>query len=531
MTFDTRASAGTDPCVLSVQGIVKTYASRVLDAVDLDLQAGQVHALLGANGAGKSTLVRVVCGLTSPDEGSMTLHGRPYAPSTRRAAEDAGVRVVLQELNLIATLSVAENLFLARLPTRFGLIDRSRLQARARQALAMVGLADLDPETRVAALGIGHRQLVEIAAALAGDCRLLILDEPTAALTGHEVDVLFAHVQRLRDAGIAVLYITHRLEEIGRVADRVTVLRDGRVATSSATGAIDRDELVASMTAGSVSLASADARAATPPDAIAGPVPSSTSPADVALRVRGLRSGRAVRDVGFDVRRGEIVGLSGLVGAGRTETLRAIFGADRRDGGEVRVYDGPPLPSGNPRRAVAAGIGMVPEDRQHDALLPALSLRANATLAALPSVSAARTWIDRTREHSVAVDLMTRLDVRAASDEVPVAHLSGGNQQKVVLARWLLRECPVLLVDEPTRGIDVAAKRVVHARLVDLAQQGTAIVVVSSELEELTALCDRIVVIAAGRVTATFERREFNEAALLAAAFAHATDRLPARPA
>lgn len=507
--------------VLSVRGLSKAYATPVLDAIDLDLDGGQVHALLGANGAGKSTLVRIVCGLTRPDAGTMSFQGRTYAPSTRRAAEDAGVRVVLQELNLIPTLSVAENLFLARLPTRFGVIDRQRLHAQARDALDLVGLADLAPQTPVSALGIGQRQLVEIAAALAGDCRLLILDEPTAALTGHESERLFTHVRRLRDTGIAVLYITHRLEEIARIADRVTVLRDGRVRMSCEADGVDREALVAAMTA-----------EASPSTDSTPEVPRARRTVDMALRVQGLRCGRAVRDVSFDVRRGEIVGLSGLVGAGRTETLRAIFGADRRDAGEVRVHGGALIPSGNPAVAVAGGIGMVPEDRQRDALLPAMSLRANTSLAALTSLATARTWIDRTREQAAVVDLMTRFGIRARNEVEPVGHLSGGNQQKVVLARWLLRQCVVLLIDEPTRGIDVAAKRAVHALLTDLAAQGTAIVVVSSEVEELMAICDRIVVLAAGRVTATFERPAFSEAALLDAAFAGSVDRhAPARPA
>ena len=258
--------------------------------------------------------------------------------------------------------------------------------------------------------------------------------------------------------------------------------------------------------------------------------------ADTILEVRQLSRAfggiRAVDNVSLSIGRGEIVGLLGLVGAGRTETLRAIFGADRRDAGEIRVHGGPPIPAGSPSMAVAAGIGLVPEDRQRDALLPALSLRANATLATLPSLAAARMWIDRARERATTADVMRRLAVKAASDEEPVGHLSGGNQQKVVLARWLLRQCPVLLIDEPTRGIDVAAKRAVHAVLTDLAAQGTAIVVVSSDLEELVSICDRIVVLAQGRVTATVQRCDFDEASLLAAAFPGAVSELsPASPA
>jgi ribose transport system ATP-binding protein len=507
--------------LLSLRGVSKSYAVPVLTGVDLDFRAGQVHALIGANGAGKSTLVRIICGLTRADRGAMTLAGFPHAPSSRRAAADAGVQVVLQELDSIDTLSVAENLFLPRLPHRWGWLDRAALHARATRALALVGLEKLDPRTPAAALGVGRRQLVEIASALARDCRVLVLDEPTAALTASEADRLFAQVRTLRDRGIAVLYISHRLEEIAGLADRVTVLRDGRVVGHGAVGDMPRHVIMALMTggepvpppAGERAFEDAGGRAATNDEPTAATAP-------VALRVEHLQAGAMVRDVSFEVRRGEILGLSGLVGAGRTETLRAIFGADRRDGGRISLADGRPLRLRSPRDAVRAGIGLVPEDRQADALLLPQSIRSNITLATLPTVSRLRSWIGATLEHRTAVDIATRLDVRGPGLEHAAESLSGGNQQKVVLARWLLRHCAVLLVDEPTRGIDAAATPAIHGVLRALAAGGTALVIVSSDLGELTALCDRIVVLAGGRVTGTFARGAWTDASLMTAAFA-----------
>jgi ribose transport system ATP-binding protein len=439
------------------------------------------------------------------DRGTMALGGAPYAPRSRQEAQRAGVQIVTQELNLVPTLSVAENLFLTDLPRRCGFVTGSALMTRAAAALAAVGLQDLDPRTQVGYLGVGRQQLIALAAALAHSCRVLVLDEPTAALTANEIAVCFEHLRRLREAGTAILYISHRLHEIERIADRVTVLRDGRVVDTRSAAGASIDEIVQLMVGAAAvdPLERHDRRA----------------PADIALRVEGLTRGTRVRDVSLEVRRGEILGLAGLVGSGRTETLRAIFGADPIDAGTVRLGSGSALSIASPRDAVRAGIGMIPEDRREHALLLTQPVRVNMTLAGLSQFVRGRSWIDRVRETEAAERLRARLDVRSRSLDQPASELSGGNQQKVVIARWLLRDCDVLLFDEPTRGIDVGAKIAVYRVLIGLAAEGKALVVSSSELTELMALCDRIAVLSAGRLAATFAKGAWNEEAILAAAF------------
>lgn len=491
--------------LLSIRGVGKTYAQPVLAEIDLQLFGGEVLALTGENGAGKSTLSKIVGGLERPGAGSLELLGRPYAPGSRREAEALGVRMVMQELNLLPTLSVAENLFLHDLPRRAGWIDRRRLRAAAREAMAQVGLEAIDPDTLVGDLGIGHQQMVEIARDLIGDCRLLILDEPTAMLTAREVDMLFEQVERLRERGVAIVYISHRLEELARISQRIAVLRDGRLVCVEPIERYDADQLVTLMVGRELG-----ERFDLGPRQTGAPL----------LRVERLSRRGKVHEVSFEVRAGEIFGISGLIGSGRTELLRLIYGADRADGGQVLLGDPPQrLSLRSPADSVRQGVALITEDRKGEGLLLDQSISANLALGNLPAL-ARHGVIDRRREEALARRQVEALRVRCADTAQAVGELSGGNQQKVVIGRWLERDCQVLLFDEPTRGIDVGAKFDIYALLAELTRRGKALVVVSSDLRELMLICDRIGVLSAGRMVDTFERDAWTQDALLAAAFA-----------
>jgi ribose transport system ATP-binding protein len=518
--------ASPAPAVLTVTGVGKTYEQPVLADVSLALHAGEVLALTGENGAGKSTLSKIVSGLTTPSAGSMELMGRPYAPASRREAEALGVRMVMQELNLLPTLSVAENLFLDRLPQsgplRLGWIDRKRLRANARAAMAQVGLESIDPDTPVGELGIGHQQLVEIARNLigsaedpagSGDMRVLILDEPTAMLTGREVELLFEQIARLKARGVALVYISHRLEELERIAQRVAVLRDGKLVRVDAMANLTPERIVAMMVGRELG-----ERIDLGQRRIGAPL----------LKVEGLTRAKAVRDVSFEVRAGEVFGVSGLIGAGRTELMRLIYGADRMESGTVALAPTPgaapePVQVGSPADAVRLGIALITEDRKGEGLLLPQPVAANVTLGNVGSVSRYGV-VDAARENALARTQIEALRIRTAGPAQPVGELSGGNQQKVVIGRWLARDIShalrVVLFDEPTRGIDVGAKFDIYTLMGALAREGRALVVVSSDLRELMLICDRIGVMSAGKMTAIYARDEWSQDKLLAAAFA-----------
>ncbi len=470
--------------LLEMRAIVKSFPGvRALRGVDLTLAAGEVLALLGENGAGKSTLMRILGGAQRPDSGTIHIVGREVDIRDPHDAQRAGVAVIYQEFNLVPGLSAAENIFLGRELSRFGFVAQREQRRRAAELFRRIGV-EIDPDALCRDLTVAQQQVVEIAKALAIDARILVMDEPSAALTVNEVERLYTIIRDLKAQGIGVIYISHRLEEIFVVCDRVTVLRDGANAGESHVAAISRAGLIRLM--------------------VGRELTDEFPKRDVALgaprfAVRGLCRGRAVRDVSFEVRRGEVLALTGLIGAGRTETMRLVFGADARESGEV-LLDGKTLNIRAPRDAIRAGIGLLTEDRKGQGLVLAHSVRDNF---GLPNLN----WLSRTgfvrlgAERAAFARHVDSLRIKVPNQETAARNLSGGNQQKVVLAKWLARQCEVLIFDEPTRGVDVGAKFEIYQLINELAAQGKAIVLISSELPEVLGMADRILVMHEGRVT------------------------------
>lgn len=462
---------------------------------------GEVHALVGENGAGKSTLIKIVTGVHQPDEGRILYRGEEVAFARPLDAQAAGISTIYQEVNLVPSLSVARNLFLGREPVnRFGLIDEGRMNGLARQSLAGYGI-ETDVRRPLRELGLGVQQMVAIARAVAADHRVVVMDEPTSSLEPREVERLVEVVGRLRRDGVAVVYVSHRLEEVFRLCDRVTVLRDGRVVHTGPIAELSRLELVAKMLGRAV----ADvARARTRFEDHG--VDQASEPV---LRATGLTRTHVLNDVSLEVRAGEVVGLAGLLGSGRSETAKAIYGVQPLDEGSVSVA-GTPLPHGSPRAALSVGVAFIPEDRKAEGIVPNLSVRDNIVLSSLPRMSRAGFVSDRSQD-AVVRRLMERLRIKASSPDQRVGDLSGGNQQKVLLARLLCTDPRVLLLDDPTRGIDVGAKAEIQALISELADQGMGVVLISSELEEVVEGANRITVLRDGAVVGTLSGDDVGE--------------------
>ncbi|MGK9231778.1 sugar ABC transporter ATP-binding protein [Inquilinus limosus] len=479
-----------------------------LDGVGLEVAAGEVHGLLGENGAGKSTLLKILSGAQAPDDGSIVFAGETVSFAAPYEAQRRGIVTIYQEFNLIPSLTVAENILIGREPGRAGLVDWSAMHRAAKAALDRIGLG-IDPRRLVRDLSVAEQQMVEIARALSMDSRLIVMDEPTSALSAAEVERLMAIIRALRDHGIAVIYVTHRLDEVMAVCDRITVLRDGRLVGSAEVASVTVDDIIRMMVGrdlGALARIEGGAAQAGPP----------------ALRVEGITTERGalnphatvLHGVSLAVRRGEILGIAGLVGAGRTELARAIFGADARAGGRILIEDRP-VEIRSPADAIRHGIGLVPEDRKQQALFLSLAIRSNLAIAALGKLAGLFGYVPDSRERGLVEEYRRALGIRMAGPEQPIANLSGGNQQKVVLARWLALRPKVLIVDEPTRGIDVAAKAEVHQLLGRLAQEGIAVIAISSELPEVLAISDRIVAMCEGRITGEVGRAEADEETLM----------------
>jgi ribose transport system ATP-binding protein len=479
----TMSAAGADTVVLEMRGMSKRYPGvQALDGVDLEVRAGQILALVGENGAGKSTLMKILSGAVVKDEGDILVGGRPAVIRSPQDARALGIGIVYQEFSLIPVLTVAENILIGRYPNRAGVLDRRELVSEAGRVLDDLGVA-IPLRARVADLSVAQQQLVEIAKVLAMDPRILVLDEPSAVLGGEDLERLFVVLRRLRERGIAIVYISHRLDEVFALADMVTVMRDGRVVETLPVSGLDHAGLVRRMVGRDLVGAMVDHRGA---------------PGEVLLDVRDVSRKPVLQPVSLQVRRHEIVGIAGLRGAGRTELARCIFGADPRDGGTVTV-GGQVVPPGSPGAAIRAGMGFVTEDRKTEGLILNLSVRENVTLAGLERLSRFRI-IERARETARVGDLTAQLRLKAAGPAVAARTLSGGNQQKVVLAKWLHTDAQVLILDEPTRGIDVGAKREIYRLLREIADQGAAILMISSELPEVIGVCDRVLVMHEGRV-------------------------------
>ena len=488
-------------CV-EMQSISKHFGGvQALKNVDFRLRRGEVRALLGENGAGKSTLMKILAGAVSADSGIIEIDGKPATIRSPKDSRDLGVSIIYQEFVLAPQLSVAENIFLDRLSEKSGIVNWKKINAAAKKLLMEMGFDMIDPRKQVGSMPVAYQQIVEICKSLSQDAHILILDEPTAVLTFGEIERLFGIVKKLKDCGWGIIYISHRLEEVFQICDTATILKDGEFVGEYDVNTLTKRELV---------------------NLMVGRTMSNYYPArdhnigKTVLSVSHLAAGSSVKDVSFYVRAGEVLGISGLVGAGRTESMRAIFGIDKIDSGEI-LLNGKSVRFSPPDAAVKAGIGFLPEDRKNEGVVLSQSIRFNTTLSNIGSFS--RFGINSySKERKIAEELLTKLHTKYGGLEDPVSSLSGGNQQKVALAKWLAANCQVIILDEPTRGVDVGAKSEIYSIINSLAQDGAAVIMISSEMEEIINMCDRAVVMRQGIVTGELDKKELNEQGLIALA-------------
>lgn len=494
---------------LEIKDVVKRFPGVVaLDGVTMSVDAGTVHILVGENGAGKSTLVKCLSGVHSCDAGTIWLNGADHKPGTPKEAIDSGVRVIYQEFNLVPTLSVAENVLFERLPSRGGLVNRSSLRSEAKKLLDRVGL-ELPLNLPVARLGIAQKQLVEIAKALSTDSQLIVMDEPTATLTSREIEKLFRIIRELRDEGRTIIYISHRLEEIFEIGDRVTVMRNGKVVGTKATAEVDTDELIRMMVGRDVSQEY--------------PFRKEIEPGGVVLSVSDLSYDRSVPGQSFDLKNREILGIAGLVGSGRTELIRCLYGLDPPVSGQVTV-NGKVLSAKSPKSMVFAGLGLLTENRQEEGLLLSMSCAANLSIASIAKVSNYG-LMAKDRENRESQRIVEALSIRTPSVQTVVGTLSGGNQQKLLIGRWLMRDVDIYLFDEPTRGIDVGAKREIYNLMWEMVERDKSVLMISSDITELMGICHRILVFSDRKIVAEIPRSDFDQKAILRYAFQEYTQK------
>ncbi len=485
---------------LEMRSVSKHFGGvHALRSVDFAAKGGEVHALLGENGAGKSTLMKVLSGAVTPDTGEIFLDGRKLDLSSTKIARDHGIAVIYQEFSLATHLTVAENIYLDDLGFGSSVVGWRRLRQRAEAQIRSLGLVDLDVFSPVSKLSVAQQQIVEICKALRRQPRVIVFDEPTAVLTENETRRLFDLIRRLQRNGICIIYISHRLEEVFEICQVATIMKDGTYIGTVPLAEMDRGQLVHKMVGRELK------------DLF--PARNATICGDV-LEIRHLCAGRQVRDVSFTVRAGEVLGFCGLVGAGRTEIMRAIFGADKRDSGEI-LLDGKPVDNRSPRHAVLSGVGMLPEDRKQQGVLLDLSLRINVMMSPVNPLQRFGGWLNHKAELKRTQHIIRSLQIKARDTEIAASSLSGGNQQKAALAKWVFSDCRVLIFDEPTRGVDVGAKVDIYRIINEQAKRGVPIIVVSSELPELIGLCDRILVIREGQVVGEVSGADMNEQTLI----------------